>query len=154
LRIREPRLAADSLRSMLNGGTTAEQSYERWCEEHRWAFGLGYIDRDIFRRISAGDDLDLLLPRIVSGYRDLAELKRPDHPVMRYDQSHKSFYRTPETSAAIGQVSRYLDVLQEEAQKGLRDHPEVVAWHPRRLHRHRPHSRLERRRAPRALGAE
>jgi hypothetical protein len=133
LRIRELRLAVDALRSMLDGGTTDEQSYQRWCEEHSWAFGLGYVDRDDFRRISAGDDLDLLLPAIVSGYRDIAELKRPDHTVMRYDKSHKSFYWSLETSAAIGQVSRYLDVLHEEARRGLRDHPEVVAWHPRAI---------------------
>jgi hypothetical protein len=131
LRLRELRLAVESLRTMLDGGRTDEQSYQRWCEQHSWAFGLGYVGRDDFRRISAGDDLDLLLPRIESGYRDVAELKRPSPPVLSYDQSHKSYYWSHETSAAIGQVARYLDVLQEEARKGLRDHPEVVAWHPR-----------------------
>jgi len=131
LRIRELKLAVEELEGMLDAGKTAERDYQAWCEAHSWAFGLGYVDRDNLRRISAGDDIDLLLPQIVSGYRDVAELKRPDHPVLRQDQDHKNFYWSQETSRAIGQASRYLDVLHEEARNGLRDHPEIVAWHPR-----------------------
>jgi hypothetical protein len=133
LRVRELRLAVDELATMLDDGIVEERKYQAWCEQHSWAFGLGYVDRDDFRRISAGDDLDLLLPAIVSGYRDIAELKRPDHAVLRYDSGHKSYHWSPETSTAIGQSSRYLDVLHEEARKGLRDRPEVVAWHPRAI---------------------
>jgi hypothetical protein len=131
LRIRELKLAVQELREMLDTGVVHEKHYQDWCEAHSWAFGLGYVERDDFRRISAGDDIDLLLPQIISGYRDVAELKRPDHPVLRYDQSHKSYYWSIDTSSAIGQVTRYLDVLHEEARKGLRDRPEVVAWYPR-----------------------
>ena len=36
-----------------------------------------------------------------------------------------------EVSKAVGQVTRYLDVFSEEALKGLRDNPEVIAYHPR-----------------------
>jgi hypothetical protein len=35
------------------------------------------------------------------------------------------------TTSSIGQVHRYLDVLQEVAGHGLRDHPEILAYHPR-----------------------
>jgi hypothetical protein len=35
-------------------------------------------------------------------------------------------------SSAIAQCHRYLDVLHEEVRQGLpRDHPEIVAYHPR-----------------------
>jgi hypothetical protein len=131
LRLRELRRAVVELQDMLDGGVVEERAYQRWCEEHSWAFGLQYLDADKLRRISAGDDIDIVLPAIESGFRDLAELKRPNHEVIRWDNSHKSYFWSPETSAAIGQCSRYPDVLHEEAQKGLRDHPEVVAWHPR-----------------------
>src|SRR5439155_16871976 len=34
---------------------------------------------------------------------------------------------------AIGQSHRYLDVLHEAAANGIRDHPEIVAYHPRAI---------------------
>ena len=50
---------------------------------------------------------------------------------MAEDDKHRNFYFSSEVSRAIGQCHRYLDVLHEEASKGLRDHPEIVAYHPR-----------------------
>jgi hypothetical protein len=77
--------------------------------------------------------LDLLLPNVIAGYRDIVELKRPDMRVLLEDESHKSFYFSAEVSKAVGQCHRYLDVLHEVAAQGLRDHPEVVAYHPRAI---------------------
>jgi hypothetical protein len=54
-------------------------------------------------------------------------------PVLYYDEPHKNFYFSAEVSKAIGQCHRYLDVLHEVAANGLRDHPEIVAYHPRAL---------------------
>lgn len=83
------------------------------------------------RDITSGDHLDLLLPTVISGYRDIVELKRPDMRVLLYDEDHRNFYFSADVSRAIGQCHRYLDVLHEVAAKGLRDHPEIVAYHPR-----------------------
>jgi hypothetical protein len=85
------------------------------------------------RDISTGDRLDILLPTVIAGYRDLVELKRPDMPVLLYDQGHRDFYFSADVSKAIGQCHRYLDVLHEIAANGLRDHPEIVAYHPRAI---------------------
>jgi len=87
--------------------------------------------RDEVREISPGDHLDVLLPTVISGYRDIVELKRPDMEVLHYDSRHRNFYFSAEVSKAIGQCHRYLDVLHEVAATGLRDHPEIVAYHPR-----------------------
>lgn len=65
------------------------------------------------------------------GHRDIVELKRPDMEVLVYDETHRNFYFAAEASKAIGQCHRYLDVLHEKASKGLDDHPEIVAYHPR-----------------------
>lgn len=73
------------------------------------------------------------MPTVISGYRDIVELKRPDVPVLLYDTAHRNFYLSADVSKAIGQCHRYLDVLQEVAAVGLRDHPEVVAYHPRAI---------------------
>ena len=131
IRLKEMRQAVASLRQHLDSGDASESTYQAWCEQHSWAFGNAYVMRDEVRNISASDRLDLLLPTVISGYRDIAELKRPNMPVLVYDEDHRNFYFSAEVSKAIGQSHRYLDVLQEVAAKGLRDHPEVVAYHPR-----------------------
>lgn len=131
IRLSEMRSAVEELRNALGGGETAEQYYQDWCERHTWAFGNAYVVRDAVREISPGDSLDVLLPTVISGYRDLVELKRPDANVLFYDESHRNYYFASDMSKAIGQCHRYLDVLHEAAANGLRDHPEIVAYHPR-----------------------
>jgi hypothetical protein len=131
IKIQEISSALEELRTQLNSSVNDEQLYQSWCERHCWIFGNSYLMRDVVRSISAGDNADLILPSVVTGFRDLIELKRPDQNVLYYDNNHQNFYLSAEVSKAIGQCQRYLDVFQEEALKGLRDHPEVVAYHPK-----------------------
>ena len=128
-RVAEIRRGVDELRSYLEKGAIAESIYQDWCERHAWSFGHTYIPQDLVRRISAGDQVDMLLDT-VSGFRDIVELKRPNMSVLKYDKSHKNYYFSTDASSAIGQSHRYLDVLQEEAAKGLRDHSHIMAYHP------------------------
>jgi len=127
----EMKTAVTALRYALDGGDDAEATYQNWCEKHSWAFGNAYVVRDNIREISPGDHLDVLLPTVIAGYRDLVELKRPSVEVLHWDDRHRNFYFSSEVSRAIGQCHRYLDVLHEVAANGLRDHPEIVAYHPR-----------------------
>jgi len=132
LRLRELRSAVAELANHLREGEAREQVYQDWCERHSWAFGNAYVVSDELRNISAGDQIDLLLPRLLGGFRDLIELKRPDMKVLNRDDAHASHYWTAEVSKAVGQCHRYLDVLHEEVGDGrLRGAPEVVAYHPR-----------------------
>jgi hypothetical protein len=131
IRLSEMRAAVIELRTALDEGDATESTYQSWCERHSWAFGNAYVVRDEMCEISPGDHLDLLLPNVIAGYRDLVELKRPSMDVLRWDENHRNYYFSSEVSRAIGQCHRYLDVLHEEAAKGLRDHPEIVAYHPR-----------------------
>lgn len=124
------RSAVAELRSNLGSGEAGEQTYQAWCEKHCWAFGNAYVVRDEVRAISTGDNLDLLLPNVIAGYRDIVELKRPDKEVLLYDTAHKNYYFSADVSRAIGQCHRYLDILHEAAKDGLLDHKEVVAYHP------------------------
>jgi len=133
IRIREMQSAVANLRLKLTSGETKEQIYQEWCQQHSWAFGSAYVVNDDVRNITASDNIDLLLPTVIAGYRDLVELKRPDMDVLRYDKEHRNFYWSAEVSRAIGQCHRYLDVLHEVATNGLRDHPEIVAYHPRAI---------------------
>jgi hypothetical protein len=131
IRLSEMRSAVAELRRNLDRGEAGEQVYQAWCEDHCWAFGNAYVIRDSVRSISTGDNIDLLLPNVIAGYRDIVELKRPDKEVLLYDAAHKNHYFSADVSKAIGQCHRYLDVLHEAAKNGLLDHKEVVAYHPR-----------------------
>jgi Shedu protein SduA, C-terminal len=131
IRLSEMKAAVTALRCALDGGDDDESTYQNWCEKHSWAFGNAYVVRDEVREISPGDHLDLLLPTVIAGYRDLVELKRPSMEVLHWDDRHRNFYFSSQVSRAIGQCHRYLDVLHESAANGLRDHPEIVAYHPR-----------------------
>jgi len=133
IRLSEMRAAVAELRSELEGGEAKEATYQSWCERHSWAFGNAYVMRDEVREIAPGDHLDLLLPTVIAGYRDIVELKRADVEVLNWDSTHRNHYFSADVSRAIGQAHRYLDVLHEEAANGLRDHPEVVAYHPRAI---------------------
>lgn len=133
IRLNEMRSAVAQLREHLENGTTSEKIFQKWCEEHTWAFGNAYVMRDSVRSISPGDEIDLLLPTVIAGYRDIVELKRPDMRVLVYDKDHKNYYFSSDVSKAIGQCHRYLDILHDVASKGLLDHPEVVAYHPRAI---------------------
>jgi hypothetical protein len=133
IRLKEMRSAVAALRGLLDSGEANEQPYQTWCKQHSWAFGNSYVISDDVRDISAGDSIDLLLPTVISGYRDIVELKRPDREVLLYDSDHRNFYFSADVSRALGQVHRYLDVLHEVAANGLRDHPEIVAYHPRAI---------------------
>jgi hypothetical protein len=133
IRLKEMISAVSALRQNLKSRIADESVYQTWCEKHTWAFGSAYVMRDSVRDISPGDRLDLLLPTVIAGYRDIIELKRPDMKVLLYDEAHRNFYFSADVSKAIGQCHRYLDVLHEDAANGLRDHPEIVAYHPRAI---------------------
>jgi len=131
IRLKELINAINELEENLINGVTDEQAYQEWCEKHTWVFGNSYVLRDAQREISMHDTIDILLPSAITGYRDIVELKRPDMEVLQYDKAHRDYYFSAEVSKAIGQCHRYMDVLTEEASRGMRDHPEIVAYHPR-----------------------
>jgi hypothetical protein len=131
LRLQEIRRAIGELRSHLDTGVTREGVYQDWCVKHSWAFGITHVGVDQIHHIGVGDTVDLLMPTLLSGHRDIVELKRPDMEVLGWDKEHRDCYFSLESSKAIGQVHRYLDVAAEQLKTGLTDHPEVVAYHPR-----------------------
>ena len=131
IRIKGLQSAVENLRHNLDSGIDDEATYQQWCQQHSWSFGNSYFPPDQIRQITRSDKIDLLLPTVVGGFRDIVELKRPGMEVLRKDVSHENYYFASEVSKAIGQCHRYLDLLHQAADNGLLDHPEVVAYHPR-----------------------
>ena len=130
IKLAEMKSAMAELRLLLDQGVIKEQAYQEWCQKHPWAFGNQFIVTDRIRSITTQDQVDMLLPRILAGYRDIVELKRPDHKVLDYDEGHRDYYFSRELSKAIGQCHRYLDVFSEAAKHGLLGEEQVVAYHP------------------------
>lgn len=132
IRLKEMQSAVAELRTHLEQGARQESIYQEWCNNHSWAFGNAYVvhDEDV-RSIGPHDQLDVMLSNVIAGYRDLVELKRPDMAVLNYDETHRNYYFSSEVSKTIGQCHRYLDVLHHAAERGLQDHPEIIAYHPR-----------------------
>lgn len=130
IRIKSLIKAMDDLEGALET-VNDEQFYQNWCEQNGWIFGNQYVMKDEERRISRNDNVDFLATSVITGFRDIIELKKPSFSVLNYDHSHDSYYFTADVSKAIGQCHRYLDVFSEEAISGLRDNREIVAYHPR-----------------------
>ncbi|MFK4035345.1 Shedu anti-phage system protein SduA domain-containing protein [Nonomuraea wenchangensis] len=131
-RIMELQAAVIELEQNLQSEVCDEDVYQDWCEANSWAFGNVYVMRDDVRELGPGDIVDILMECTVNGLRDVFELKRANHNPLLWDKSHRSWYWSSEASKAIGQCHRYLDVLHESSTRTLlRDHPEIVAYHPR-----------------------
>lgn len=130
VRLSEMKEAMLELRNLLDTGVTQERYYQNWCEDHPWAFGNQFVVNDEIRNISTQDQVDILVPRLMAGYRDIIELKRPDKDILLYDADHRDYYFSSDASKAIGQCHRYMDVFSEEALHGLRGFESIVAYHP------------------------
>lgn len=130
VRLGEMKTAMIELRTLLDEGMNDERYYQEWCEEHPWAFGNNFVINDDIRNITTQDQVDILVPRLLAGFRDIIELKRPNMEVLHYDDAHRDYYFSSEVSKALGQCHRYLDVFTEAANKGLIGNEHIVAYHP------------------------
>lgn len=112
---------------------SSESFYQKWCEKNSWAFGFTYMKADDLHAISRSDRIDLLLPRLFGGYRDLVELKTPTVKVL---EKVRHFYvLSRNASEALGQSLHYMSRLQHAAyyQGGLQDATHIRAHRPRAI---------------------
>lgn len=130
IRVNEMGMALSELKQYLDSGINSEITYQKWCEKHFWVFGNAVVMNEEIRSISRSDNIDLLLKNIM-GFSDILEIKRPDMNVLIKDKGHNSYHFSREVSSAIGQCHRYMDAIHYNAQKGLDDYPEILAYHPR-----------------------
>lgn len=129
-RLKDIRRAVQELEELLKDRSRPEQDFQNWCNRHPWAFGNGYVGADAVRRISNIQNVDILLPTVLSGFRDVVELKKADAPVVLQDPSRKHYHFGPEVNKAIGQITYYLEALHDNAKNGLLGNEQVVAYYP------------------------
>ncbi len=128
-RLATMRAALEDLDALLSDGVADEHPYQKWCWRNGWAFGIEYRERDETRSIAAEDRVDILMPRL-TGYRDVVELKRADAAPILCDKERGTWYWSNDAARAISQTLRYVDVFNAQAEHGLRDHAEIVAYFP------------------------
>jgi len=89
-----------------------EKIFQKWIEGNLWSLGSEYIKKHPARKIGLNSESDLLMES-TDGFIDVIELKRPKALIFAFDESHKSYYPTPDLSKVIGQSLHYLKKLDE-----------------------------------------
>ncbi len=98
--------------------TKGKSSWQRWIYQHKWLFGVGYLEPMEKQKIGFDEIPDYLFPT-VDGFLDILEIKVPHKSkIILQDQDHKhSYYWDGIIAKAIGQVTNYLHVLEENQLK-------------------------------------
>lgn len=89
----------------------SEKEYENWFMENHWVFGTEYLNTEK-AKIGWRTEGDIILTS-TDGYQDVIELKLPEADVLKYDDSHKNWYPSPDLSKAISQAIKYLQESED-----------------------------------------
>lgn len=89
-----------------------EKVFQNWIEKNLWVLGVDYICKHDVRQIGLGSEADIVM-QTTDGYIDLIELKRPTAELLKYDESHKSYYPSVDLAKVIGQCVLYLKKLDD-----------------------------------------
>ncbi len=89
-----------------------EAIFQKWITRNLlWIFGVEYIGhKKDGRKISIFSEADLVMESM-DGFIDLIELKRPEHAIFNFDNSHNCYYPSVELAKALGQCGHYLKEL-------------------------------------------
>jgi hypothetical protein len=97
-----------------------EQEFQDHLDDHKWFFGSRYI-RDHDRYILGKKEVDFALESI-NGYLDIIELKRPQHTVVRFDDSHEMYYPSGKLNRATAQLQNYMRKAEKKETHILDEH--------------------------------
>jgi len=92
-----------------------EKIFQKWIIKNiKWIFGVNYLadPKHDVKKISINSEADIVMESM-DGFIDLIELKRPKYELFKFDESHNSYYPSPDLSKAIGQCIYYLKEIEE-----------------------------------------
>lgn len=121
--------ALAELQNLIEATDTREQQLQAWLQTYAWIFGTEFVSLENVRQFDRNHKLDALV-RGFSGFCDVIELKKSSMEVLVWDDSHKGFFFSKDTSAAIGQTITYLERLHAAARRGLEDAEHIKAFYP------------------------
>ncbi|MFC1839815.1 Shedu anti-phage system protein SduA domain-containing protein [Thermodesulfobacteriota bacterium] len=111
----EYKKAYEQMRTLIEDENVSEPQLQKHLEKHPWMFGSEYsklLDRRTWTR---DDTQDFMLRRTADNFLEVIEIKTPfKDPILRYDQSHDSYYPSAKLSSVIGQVMRYIAEIERD----------------------------------------
>ncbi len=101
--------------------TKGNNSWQKWIYDNKWLFGVHYLTPIQKERIGFSEIPDFLFPTL-DGFLDILEIKKPIFDVIRKDEFHHGSYAWgSETNKAIGQVVHYIQEMEENQSKLLKE---------------------------------
>ncbi|MGC1276238.1 MAG: Shedu anti-phage system protein SduA domain-containing protein [Planctomycetaceae bacterium] len=103
-------------------GNALEGEFQRLLTRHPWMFGSEYSELLDRRQWTRDEKQDFVVRRTTDGYIELIEIKRPlgGKKLFNHDRDHDSYYAGAELSEVVGQVQKYVEILDQ-------DHDRIVA---------------------------
>jgi hypothetical protein len=90
-----------------------EKIFQNWIVKNiKWIFGVEYIKKHDFRNVGLYSEGDVIMESM-DGFIDLIELKRPKLEILKFDDSHNTYYPSPDLSKTIGQCLWYFKEFDE-----------------------------------------
>lgn len=113
------RLGVEKLEELVED-EEVEQEFQDHLADHKWFFGSRYV-REHDRYILGKKEVDFALESI-NGYLDIIELKRPQHAVVRFDDSHDMYYPSDKLNRATAQLQNYMRKSEKKETHILDEH--------------------------------
>ncbi len=105
----------DELTELVCNSTASESAIQNLLSTNPWLFGSEYSELVERRTWTRDDRLDFMLRRTIDDYLEIIEIKTPfAEPLMRYDDSHDSYFPSAKLSAVLGQVVRYIEEVERQ----------------------------------------
>lgn len=107
--------AYNELSELVSNNEKSEQKIQKFLEINPWMFGSEYSELLERRKWTRDENLDFMLRRTSDSFLEIIEIKTPNEDeLLKYDNSHKSYYASSELSKVIGQVLNYIEKIDRD----------------------------------------
>ncbi len=107
--------AYNELSELISNNEKSESKIQKLLESNPWMFGSEYSELLERRKWSRDENLDFMLRRTSDSFLEIIEIKTPNEKeLLKYDNSHDSYYPSSELSRVIGQVLNYIEKIDRD----------------------------------------
>ncbi|MBA4192160.1 MAG: DUF4263 domain-containing protein [Planctomycetaceae bacterium] len=110
------RQAVTDLETLVATSGAKEHQFQQILTKNPWMFGSEYSELLDRRKWTRDEQQDFVVRRTTDGYIELIEIKTPldGAALFQFDRSHDSYYAGAELSKVVGQVEKYLELLDAD----------------------------------------
>lgn len=107
--------AYNELSELVSKNEKSEHKIQKFLESNPWMFGSEYSELLERRKWTRDENLDFMLRRTSDSFLEIIEIKTPnENELLKFDDSHNSYYPSSELSKVIGQVLNYIEKIDRE----------------------------------------